>query len=176
MSTVPVLQTERLILREHRPEDLDAYLDLWTQDDVVRFISGRPLTRSECWGRILRSRGLWAVLGAGFWTLTDRESGRLVGEAGLMDIKRAIEPPLDGTLEAGWALHPSVQGKGLAREAMTAILDWADQHHTGVPLSCIISEGNKPSVQLATRLGFQETARGSLQDSTVIHFRRAAGA
>ncbi|WP_421928264.1 GNAT family N-acetyltransferase [Neoaquamicrobium sediminum] len=176
MSAVPILQTERLILREHRPDDLDAYLDLWTQDDVVRFISGRPLTRSECWGRILRSRGLWAVLGAGFWTLTDRESGKLIGEAGLMDIKRAIEPPLDGTLEAGWALHPSVQGKGLAREAMTAILDWADHNYRGVPLSCIISEGNKPSVQLATHLGFQETARGALQDSTVIHFRRAVGA
>lgn len=176
MSAVPVLHTERLVLREHRAEDLDDYIDLWSQEEVVRFISGRPLNRSECWGRMLRSRGLWVLVGAGFWTLTDRQSGRLVGEAGLMDIKRAIEPPLDGTLEAGWALHPSAHGKGLAREAMTAILDWADSNHPGVPLSCIISEGNTASVQLATRLGFQETARGSLQDSTVIHFRRVAGA
>lgn len=172
MAAVPVLHTERLVLREHRPDDLDTYTELWADPEVVRFISGQPLDRQECWARILRFRGMWEVIGLGFWIVQERQTGMLIGEAGIMDKKRQIEPPLDGTIEAGWAFLPSAQGRGLATETMQAVLDWTGRHRPGVPQSCIISEGNMPSMRLATRLGFRESARSGYNGKTVVHYRR----
>lgn len=172
---IPVLETERLILREHRAEDLADYTCLWSQDDVVRFITGKPLDRQDCWGRIMRFRGMWEMIGYGFWIIEDRQTGRLIGEAGLMDAKRVIEPPLDGTIETGWALLPSAQGKGLAQEAMEAALDWADRNHPETAQSCIIDARNAASMRLASRLGFRETARGDFRDSALVHYRRRSG-
>lgn len=54
MSAVPVLTTDRLVLREHREDDLADYAALWSDHEVVRFITGKPLDRAECWTRILR--------------------------------------------------------------------------------------------------------------------------
>lgn len=172
MTGIPVIETERLILREHRADDLDAYTALWSDADVVRYIGGQPLDRQECWARILRFRGMWEVIGLGFWIIEERQTGRLIGEAGVMDKKRLIEPPLDGTIEAGWAFLPSAQGRGLATETMRAVLDWADRSYPTMPQSCIISEGNTPSMRLATRLGFRENARSGYNGKTVVHYRR----
>jgi RimJ/RimL family protein N-acetyltransferase len=176
MASVPILHTERLVLRAHRPDDLDAYTALWSDPAVVRFTSGQPLDRQECWARILRFRGMWEVVGVGFMIVEERQTGRLIGEAGIMDKKRVIDPPLDGTIEAGWAFLPDAQGKGLATEAMRTLLDWADSHHPGVPQSCIITEGNEPSMRLAARLGFHETARSPYAGKAVVHYRRDAAA
>lgn len=172
MSGIPVLEGERLRLREHRAEDLDDYTALWSDHDVVRYIGGRPLVRSECWARILRFRGMWALLGIGFWIIEDRHSGRLIGEAGIMDLRREIEPSLEGSLEAGWVLLPEFHGQGLATEAMTLVLDWSDRHHPSIPLSCIIDHGNEQSLRLAAKFGFAQSGGGDYQGSQLVHFRR----
>ncbi len=172
MSDVPLLTTARLVLREHRTDDLDTYAALWGDADVVRHIGGTALERQECWQRILRFRGMWATLGFGFWIIEDRETGALIGECGVMDAKRAISPSLDGTLEAGWALLPSTHGRGLAREAMDAALAWADARHPALPQSCIIAEGNAASMRLAGRLGFRESGRGEHHGASLVHYRR----
>lgn len=172
MSDVPVLRTAKLVLREHRPGDLDTYAKLWGDADVVRYIGGTALERQECWQRILRFRGMWATLGFGFWIIEDAETGRLIGECGVMDAKRAITPTLDGTLEAGWALLPSTHGRGLAREAMDAVLAWSDAKHPTMPQSCIIAPDNVPSKRLAERLGFRESGRGDYHGAALIHYRR----
>jgi len=174
MTAVPVLEGERLRLRPHRADDLDAYTLLWSDETVVRFIGGRPLGRSECWARILRFRGMWEMLGFGFWIVEQKQSGRLAGEAGIMDLRREIEPSLDGTYEAGWALMPDFHGQGLASEAMRLVLDWADRHHPSTPLSCIIAEENQPSLRLAAKLGFSRSGAGDYQGNSLLHLRRAA--
>jgi len=172
MAAVPLLESERVRLREHRAEDLPDYSRLWSNETVVRHIGGKSLGRAECWARILRFRGMWAVMGYGFWIVEDRLSGRLVGEAGIMDLRRDIEPSLDGTLEAGWALLPEFHGQGLATEAMRLVLDWTDRHHPTTPLSCIIAEGNEPSLRLAEKFGFARSGSGDYQGAALVHFRR----
>lgn len=172
MSDVPLLRTERLLLREHRPDDLQTYTALWGDADVVRYIGGKALDRQECWQRILRFRGMWAALGFGFWIIEDGASGKLIGECGVMDAKRAIEPSLDGTLEAGWALVPSAHGRGFAREAMEAVLAWVDTRGPALPQSCIIAEGNTASMRLAGLLGFHESGRGDHHGTLLVHYRR----
>jgi RimJ/RimL family protein N-acetyltransferase len=44
---IPTLETERLILRPHRLADFDAYVEMWADPDVVRFIGGKPFDRES---------------------------------------------------------------------------------------------------------------------------------
>lgn len=175
MSGVPVLETERLVLREHGPRDLDAYHAMWCDPEVVRYTNTRgiPLTREQAWEAILRHRGMWAILGFGFWTISDKDTGKLLGEAGVQVRHRDIQPPLDGTLEAGWILLPELHGRGLAREAMEAIIDWCGTAVPDVALSCIIDPANERSLKLAERLGFSVIAYTSYKNRPAIILQRS---
>jgi RimJ/RimL family protein N-acetyltransferase len=174
--TVPVLETARLRLREHRPSDLDAYAAMWADERVVRHIGGVPLTREQSWVRILQYRGMWATLGHGFWIIEDRETGRLLGEAGLQDMRREIVPPLTGSLECGWGLVPDAHGKGLAEEAVRAVLGWVDRERPGEPVACIIAPGNQPSLRLAAKLGFVEASAARYRGTDATIWRRTCSA
>ena len=100
----PVLTTARLILRAHtRDNFLDSHA-MWSDPEVIRFIGGKPFTREEVWARLLRYAGHWAMLGYGYWVVREKQSGRFLGEVGLADYHREIEPSLAGTPEIGWAL------------------------------------------------------------------------
>jgi RimJ/RimL family protein N-acetyltransferase len=63
---VPVIETQRLILRGHRLEDFDALAAMWADPHVARFIGGKPATQEESWARLLRYAGHWRLLGFGY--------------------------------------------------------------------------------------------------------------
>jgi len=47
---IPELETERLLLRALRPEDLDAYAAMHADPEVMRYLEyGRPLDRAAAW-------------------------------------------------------------------------------------------------------------------------------
>lgn len=169
---IPTIETERLILRPHRLDDFEAYVEMWADPDVVRFIGGKPFDREASWGRFMRQAGIWQVLGFGFFAIEEKETGRLAGEAGFADFRRDLEPSIEGTLEAGWVLNPNVQGWGYATEAMTAAIGWADTAFPGRRMTCIIDPDNLPSIRVAQRLGFAELARTRYNDSPVTVFER----
>ena len=68
---------------------------------------------------------------------------------------------------------PQYQGRGLAREALTAVLAWADQ--TMPRTVCMIHPDNAPSLKLAHKLGYAEYARGEFGEHTPILLERVAG-
>jgi RimJ/RimL family protein N-acetyltransferase len=175
--TVPVLLTPRLRLRGHVAADLDATAALWADERVVRSITGRPSSREEAWARLLRYAGLWTVLGFGYWLVEDRESGAFVGEVGLADFKRDLEPPLGDVLEAGWVIRPGAQGRGFATEAVLAALAWAARHLAGRRVVCMIAADNAASFRVAEKCGFVEVARtGYRGDPTVLLAREGSHA
>src|SRR5262245_22204057 len=141
----PLVETGRLRLRAHRVDDLPFCAEMWSDPDVVRFIGGRPFTREEVWARIMRYAGMWVLMGHGFWAIEEKASGKPVGEVGVMEARRDIEPSFEGEPEIGWALVPATHGKGYASEAVAAALAWADSHVDAPKQVCIISPGNAPS-------------------------------
>ena len=169
---IPVLETERLQLRAPDAGDLDASAAMWGNDEVVRHIGGTPFSREDVWSRILRYRGLWSMLGYGFWAVYDKASGRFAGDVGFADFHRALEPSIEGMPEMGWALDPWCHGRGFAREAVGAALAWADATLDDRLYACIISPGNTASIRLAEGVGFRESARTTYKDSPTIIFYR----
>ncbi|RUM96541.1 N-acetyltransferase [Pseudaminobacter arsenicus] len=169
---IPMIETERTLLRAHRLEDLDAYAQMWTDPGVIRFTSGKPLTREEAWIRLLRYAGHWRLLGFGLWAIEDRQTGRFLGEAGFHDLKRDITPSIEGTPEAGWVLVPDAHGKGLATEIMMAAHQWSDAHFSAAKTVCIIDPENTGSLRVAKKCGYEETVRTSYKGSELIMFER----
>jgi RimJ/RimL family protein N-acetyltransferase len=174
-ATAPILTTERLILRAHTGDDFADCLRLWTDPDVVRFFGGKASGRDEVWNRILRYAGLWSVLGYGYWAMTDRETGAFLGEGGLANFERPIEPALGQVPETGWALIGAAHGRGLATEAMRAVLGWADETLACERTCCIIEPSNRASVRVANKLGYEFDRTARLRGSEIEVFQRPRG-
>ena len=160
----PILTTPRLTLTGHHPDDLDALAAMWAEPAVYGMIGGMARAREEVWIRLLRSIGQWQVFGYGSWALRD-EDGAFVGEIGLMEARRAIDPPLD-VPEMGWTLAPAAHGRGYAGEALTAILAWTEAH--GIArTTCIIDPDNTASLRLAAKLGYAITHDALYKDRPI---------
>lgn len=165
---VPVLHSERLILRGHTLADFDESAAMWADPQVTRHIGGRPSTGEEAWARLLRYAGLWALLGYGYWVVRERETGRLVGEVGFVDYRRDVTPPLGDAPEAGWVLAPWAHGRGFATEAVRAALAWADTHLDAPRTVCMIAPENAASLHVAEKCGYREFARGTYKGEETV--------
>jgi RimJ/RimL family protein N-acetyltransferase len=170
--TVPAIETERLLLRGHGVEDFADCLALWTDPAVTRFIGGKPSTPEEVWARLLRYVGHWSLLGFGYWVVTERVTGRFLGEVGFADFRREIEPSLEGVPEIGWVLTPQGHGRGFATEAAGAALAWGDAQFGRVRTACIIAPENAASIRVAEKCGYREFRRTTYKDRPTIMFVR----
>lgn len=171
-TVAPVIKTERTLLRAHRLEDFDAYAAMWADPTVTRFIGGKPRTREESWMRFLRHAGLWSLLGYGFWAIEEKATGRFVGEAGFHDLKRDIEPLIEGIPEAGWALAPAVHGSGLATEVVGRVLAWGEETFGRTKTVCIIDPENTASLNVAGKVGYREVLRTTYHDAPTVLLER----
>jgi len=169
--TAPLLLTARLRLRPHAPGDYPSCKALWQHPDTIRFIGGVGQSDQEVWFRLLRYGGMWPLLGYGFWVFEDLATGQFVGEGGLMDARRELAG-LQDIPEAGWALMPHMGGRGLATEAMDAVLGWADAQLAADRTGCIIDPGNSASLRVAAKLGYVESGRPAFRDQTIVLLHR----
>ena len=169
---VPVIETDRLILRAHRLEDFPALAAMWGDSAVSRFVGGKPATREECWARLLRYAGHWQLLGYGFWAVQWKNGAGLIGDVGFANWEREISPSLDGLPEGGWVFATEVHGRGIATEAVNAALAWMDEHFGGKTTACIIAPENAASIRLSQKAGYREYCRSDFKGSQVIQFRR----
>jgi RimJ/RimL family protein N-acetyltransferase len=175
-AAAPVLETPRLRLRAHRPGDFEACHALWSDPEVVRYVTGQPATAEQAWDRMLRYAGMWSLFGHGLWAVEEKHGGRYLGDVGCADFKRDIEPSLAGMLEFAWVLASAAQGRGYAGEAVAAVQAWAATHHPGRRWACLISEGNQASVKLAGKMGFRFWQATAYRGEAVSVFLHEAGA
>ncbi len=168
----PTLTTTRLILRAASLDDWEAYAAAWADPRLTTFIGGQPRTRTESWGKFTSASGLWALLGYGYWSIIDRVSGTFLGTGGLAQFERGLAE-LEGYPEAGWAFIPDAWGKGIASEAVAAVLDWADGALIDPEIRCIIDPANGASSRVATKLGFERIGEVDFSPGTTVVYSRA---
>ncbi|WP_425409222.1 GNAT family N-acetyltransferase [Hyphococcus sp.] len=168
----PRLQSERLIMRGPEPDDFPAFAAMWSDRDVIRYITKDPLNEENSWFGFLRIAGHWPMMGYGYWMVIEKDTGDLVGEVGFVDFKRTLTPSLKGQPEIGWVFAAAAHGKGYATEAAKAALEWGDEHFNGARMSCIIDIDNAPSIRVAKKCGFTESARTKYKDDDIIIFHR----
>jgi RimJ/RimL family protein N-acetyltransferase len=165
------LLTERLLLRQFEPDDLDAWADTVADRDVTRYLGdGTPLSRNQAWNTMANALGHWTLRGYGLYAVAERSSGRLVGRVGLKN------PEGWPGLEVGWVVGPAFQGHGYASEAGRATARLAYWCLGAERLISLIHPANSRSIRVAERLGARRdgVARDSSGEVAVYVHDRAA--
>jgi len=168
-----MIETERLILRQHRLDDYEAALAMYSNPKVVAHIGdGKPGAAQDVWHRILRCVGHWQLLGFGIFAIEEKASGRFVGETGLADFHRGLGEDFDPFPEAAWIMAVEAMGKGYASEAARAAHDWHDRNRGPRRTVCIVDADNLASIRVAEKLGYRPTGPRPFRGGEVLGFER----
>lgn len=147
-----MIETERLILRGWRDEDVTPFHAMCNDAEVMRFL-GPLLSRADAQAAADRQNGFLASLGYCFWAVERKADGAFLGFCG---IKPGPEgTPIAGEFEIGWRLRRDAWGQGYAREAAAATLDWAWTNTDAPEVSAMTVLDNRNSWGLMIRLGMQ---------------------
>jgi RimJ/RimL family protein N-acetyltransferase len=142
---IPVIETERLILRGPRDADLLAYAHYFSTPRAD--FTGGQRDEADSYGMLMKQAGHWHMRGYGLWTIEYRESGATAGWTGILHNHDWPEP------ELGWTIFEGFEGQGLAHEAALAARSFAAARQRIIaPISLIVPH-NARSAALATRLG-----------------------
>jgi RimJ/RimL family protein N-acetyltransferase len=121
-----ILETERLLLREFTAADADNLVELDSDPEVMRYLTGGKETSRERVETVIIPKLLRAYQhfpGFGRWAAVERSTGRFQGWFGLWP---PAEPPVDLTnAEVGYRLRREAWGRGLATEGTLALIDKA---------------------------------------------------
>lgn len=142
-SHIPVIETERLILRAPQIGDYPVVAAFLGSDR-----SDEPMGETAAWGAFAAGTGQWALRGYGQWIGEDRATAAPLVRVGI------YHPPFWPEPELAWAvLDVRAEGRGLALEAALAARA-AAARLWGIlrPISSIFP-GNIRSETLAARLG-----------------------
>jgi RimJ/RimL family protein N-acetyltransferase len=152
--TQVALSTPRLLLRVPEAGDFEAWARFCADGETMRYLGGAQ-DRSTAGRTMCAMTGAWTIRGFSMFSVIERASGRWIGRVG------PWQPEGWPGTEVGWGILPEFAGRGLAREAAVATIDyavdglgWSDVIHT-------IHPDNVASIALAKRLG--ATARGPTQ-------------
>ena len=141
---IPILTTDRLILREPRESDFPAML-AFNDSPRSSFVGGNA-PRQQVWRYLIANLGHWVLRGHGFYSV-DTRAGDFIGRVGVIYHDGWDEP------ELGWHLFDGHEGHGYCVEAARAAK--ADYHArlTHAPLISYIDPANPKSEAVARRLG-----------------------
>ena len=149
-------------------DDWEPYAAMWADPRVTAFIGGAPRARDLAWTKFGEAAAMWTLFCYGNWAVIERADATFLGVCGLAQYERGI-PDLAGFPEAGWAFAAASWGRGIASEAIAAVVGWADANDLA-ETRCLIDDDNRASVRVAMRNGYRPCA--SLPDKQV--FRRRA--
>lgn len=151
MGTDTIIETARLKLRDWDAADTAPFAAHTNTPNVMRWLGGVK-TDAEMAELVAKLQRWQAERGFTFWAVERRDDAELLGFCG---IKIADTPgsPIEGDHEIGWRLREADWGKGYAREAAEASLDFIF-HEIGAPhVVAITFIENEPSWGLMERLG-----------------------
>ena len=152
------IETERLILRDWKPGDIDRFAQVTNTPSVMRWLGGvmDPAQIDMFGSRVMALR---LEFGHTFWVVERRQdggelAGEMLGFCGLKKIN-AEGASFTGEFEIGWRFREEAWGKGYAKEAATASLDAGFDRFGAPEIFAITIPENTASWGLMLRLGMR---------------------
>lgn len=142
------IETKRLILRPIDPErDFDAWAKAMADEQTVRYLGTKPMSRPEAWRNMAVVLGHWEMRGYGFFSVELKATGEWVGRVGPWNPEGWPAP------EVGWTISPDHLRKGYATEAAQASLDYVFGELGWDSVIHVILKGNTGSIGVAEKVG-----------------------
>jgi [ribosomal protein S5]-alanine N-acetyltransferase len=143
-----LFHSARLYGRRWQAEDFDDLLAVYGDAEAMRWVGdGQPITPEACtqWFQVTADN--YARRGYGMFTLVGRDSGQVVGFAGLVHPGGQAEP------EIKYALHRAHWGLGLASEVVPALLAHGASAHGLRRIIATVAPGNLASQRVLAKAG-----------------------
>jgi ribosomal-protein-alanine N-acetyltransferase len=148
------IETERLIIREIIPEDIDGMFELESDPQVHQYLGNQPIkTREESPGRIDFIRQQYIDHGIGRWAMIEKETNSFIGWTGFKFINETVNGHIN-YYDLGYRMIPKYWGKGYATEAAIACLDYGTNQLKLNPIYGIADDGNSGSKNVLVKAGF----------------------
>ena len=145
-----VIGTERLFLREMNMSDYEAlYSVLADSDNMQHYQYAFDEGRVRDW--IERNMERYRKDGFGLWAVCMKDTGEVIGDCGLtlQDIEGEMLP------EIGYHIRRGCQCRGYAKEAASAVRDWAFKNTDYPALYSYCKYTNIASIRTAEAIGMQ---------------------
>lgn len=144
-----IMETERCVVREFQMSDLDALFRLYEGEGMTDYLEPLYPYEEEKKYQQAYITCMYRYFGYGMWLVFEKESGQLIGRAGIEQREE-----VDGELELGYAIGVPYQRKGYATEVCLAIMNYCRDYLDAEQLFCMVEPANKASIALAEKIGF----------------------
>ncbi|PLR79736.1 N-acetyltransferase [Bacillus canaveralius] len=146
----PIIETERLILKEVTTEDANDMFKYLSDKDVVKHMGLAPFqTVKDVWDEINWYNSIIKE-GTGIrWGVTLKDFGKIIGSCGFLNMVTKHH-----RAEVGFELSKDYWGKGIASEALEAVVKFGYHHYQLERIEALIEPANLPSQKLVEKQGF----------------------
>lgn len=147
---MPVLETERLVLRPLSATDVEALYRISNEPAVRRYLwDDGPVSRATIEEVVTQSVRLFSEEGLGLFGIRLRDSEEIVGFCGFARLEGMEE------VELVYELDPELWGRGLATEAARACLSYAFREAGVERMIAGTDRPNVASLRVIEKLGMR---------------------
>ena len=150
-SRMPVLETDRLLLRRMKVTDADDMFDYARRDDLTKYLLWSPhpdFFYTKDYLKYIESR--YSVGDFYDWAVVEKSSGRMIGTCGFTSIDFSHNAG-----EIGYVLNPDLHGKGYGTEAARRVIAFGFENLGLHRIEAKFMEGNLASLRVMEKLGMK---------------------
>lgn len=114
------VETERLLLRTFEARDGDAWVAMFSDPEVTRFLPEAPRTRETFQTQLSARHAMEAELGYAMWAVEEKATGTFIGQCGLRPAA-TMDPNAGSEIDLAYHLTKASWNKGYATEAVVAV-------------------------------------------------------
>lgn len=148
----PVIETDRLLLREIQLSDVPAIYQYLSDPQVVKYMGLAPYqTQTETREEFEWYKKIFKEHTGLRWGITVKDSKHVIGSCGFLNIKKPHY-----RAEIGYELHPDFWSKGIATEALLAVVDFGFRKMNLNRIEALVEPDNKASIKLLETCNFTQ--------------------
>lgn len=149
------VETERLLLRELLPSDLEGMFELDSDPRVHQFLGNRPVTeKRQSLEMIEYVRRQYVEHGIGRWAVAEKATGQFMGWCGFKLVKDRINGRTD-YYDLGYRFIQRYWGQGYASESARAALNYGFESLRLEEIIGAAQVANQASNRILQKLGFR---------------------
>lgn len=156
-------ETERFILREIIPTDIDGMFELDSDPEVHKYLGNKPITEREQISDVINFiRQQYLDNGIGRWAIIDKETYDFIGWTGLKFVSDLTNNHKN-YYDLGYRLIKKYWGQGIATETAIASLDFAFEQLNAEEVYAIADCENVGSNKILKKVGLNFIERFELE-------------
>ena len=146
-----VCESERVFLRPYTQADFAA-LHKTVSDKETMYAWGQGFSKKQSQEWLDKQLAHYQQYGFGIWAIIEKQSGAIIGNAGLNHTEISLKGKTQKIVEIGYLLHRNFWGKGYGSEVARMCVKYGFETLGLEEVYCLIKEDNKASIKVAKML------------------------